>query len=101
MKPLYTELVKVVNQAAQSQGYADASQNWMNELEIDNLETVADDLYEQLKPLYEQLHAYVRRKLSKYYGADKFKSNKIPIHLLGKFDLFNLKNNPVWYRLNP
>lgn len=42
-------------------------------------------LWEQLKPLYEQIHAYVRRRLYEKYG-DKVltKDGLIPAHLLGK-----------------
>ena len=43
-----------------------------------------DRLYAQMKPLYEQLHCYTRRKLNKIYG-DKVvpKTGPIPAHLLG------------------
>ncbi|KAK3605974.1 hypothetical protein CHS0354_019652 [Potamilus streckersoni] len=42
------------------------------------------DLFLELAPLYENLHAYVRRKLKQYYGADKFPSTgHIPAHILG------------------
>jgi peptidyl-dipeptidase A len=83
MKESYIKLVEIMNAAAQEKGLKDASVNWMNELETDNLDAVADSLYEQLKPFYEQLHAFVRRKLRGFYGPDKFNSKKIPMHLLG------------------
>ena len=42
----------------------------------------------QLEPLYLELHAYVRRKLYNYYGADYINLNApIPAHLLGKYFL--------------
>jgi peptidyl-dipeptidase A len=83
MKSTYVELVKALNQGVQDKGYDDASQEWINELETNDFEQTVGDLNIRLKPLYKQLHAYVRRKLRYFYGADKFKSRKIPIHLLG------------------
>ncbi len=85
MKSLYRDLVDVINRGAREKGYDDASQEWMAELETDNLEKLVDALYIKLKPFYQQLHAYVRRKLMSYYGADKFKTRMIPIHILGLF----------------
>lgn len=41
-------------------------------------------LFDDLRPLYDQLHAYVRRKLKNHYGADKFPdSGHIPAHIFG------------------
>lgn len=40
--------------------------------------------WDGLKPLYEQLHAYVRFKLHNFYGCDIVpKSGPIPAHVLG------------------
>jgi peptidyl-dipeptidase A len=82
-KELYPNVVDLANKAAVSKGYQDACEDWFAELGIDNLKELVDSLYLQIKPLYEQLHAYVRRALRNEYGADKFKSRKIPIQLLG------------------
>jgi peptidyl-dipeptidase A len=41
-------------------------------------------LWEQVKPLYDDLHCYVRAKLQKTYGKDKLADGApIPAHLLG------------------
>lgn len=41
-------------------------------------------MWDEIKPLYEALHAYVRRKLREYYGPDKINRNApIPAHILG------------------
>merc|ERR1719384_59641 len=43
-----------------------------------------DETWLGLKPLYEQLHAYVRNKLHKYYGKDIVENGgPLPAHLLG------------------
>lgn len=64
-------------------GYSDLSAAWrFNDMELDSgLEEMALDLWRSIKPLYEQLHAYVRRKLHLKYGT----ASKGPIeaHILG------------------
>ena len=43
-----------------------------------------DRLWEQVRPLYESLHCYVRGELSEHYGADVVpESGPIPAHVLG------------------
>ena len=43
------------------------------------------ELFDELKPLYEQLHAFVRRRLKQQYGDSVFPaSGHIPAHLLGQ-----------------
>ena len=61
--------------------------------QTDNLEDIAEQLWQEVKPLYEQLHAYVRRKLHNYYKAN-FPNDDvvnefgaIPAHLLGTVNL--------------
>ena len=47
-------------------------------------EQTLDDILEQIKPLYEQLHAYVRGRLCEIYPG-KFDCNgSIPAHILGE-----------------
>ena len=58
---------------------------WRYELEMPNIEQTAASLYEEIAPLYEQLHALVRAQLRLYYGPDLVSSDgPIPAHLLGK-----------------
>jgi hypothetical protein len=41
-------------------------------------------LLEELKPLYQELHTYVRRQLRQLYGEEKFpQTGHIPAHILG------------------
>lgn len=67
-------------------GYKDISENWIEDFEDPNFEQNYTDLYEQIKPLYVQLHAYVRRKLKSFYGKhypSTHNNSLIPAHLLG------------------
>ena len=62
----------------------DAGAYWRSWYEVDNLQEVAHKLYNELKPFYQQLHAYVRRKLYDIYGSDYINlEGPIPAHLLG------------------
>lgn len=58
---------------------------WQSEYEVDNFEQQLAKLWEDVKPLYQQLHAYVRKRLRDKYG-DHVVSAKgpIPAHLLGE-----------------
>jgi peptidyl-dipeptidase A len=50
----------------------------------EQFEQDTDRLWQQVKPLYDDLHCYVRAQLQKTYGKDKVPDGKpIPAHLLG------------------
>lgn len=54
-------------------------------MEIPNLQDLVEDLYNEIKPLYEKLHAVVRYKLYEKYGPKEINlQGPIPAHLLGK-----------------
>ena len=51
---------------------------------IEEFEKETDRLWQQVKPLYDDLHCYVRGKLQQKYGKDKVPDHApIPAHLLG------------------
>ena len=65
-------------------GFADMGAVWRYELEMPNIEQTAASLYEEIRPLYEQLHALVRAQLRRYYGPRLVSGDgPIPAHLLG------------------
>lgn len=48
------------------------------------MEAEAKEIWAKIKPLYQQFHAYIRRKLAHFYGEDKVDvTGPIPAHLLG------------------
>lgn len=66
-------------------GYADGGDAWRDLYESDNLEQDLEKLYQELQPLYLNLHAYVRRSLHRHYGSEYINlDGPIPAHLLGK-----------------
>lgn len=55
-------------------------------MEIDNLENVVDNLYAEIKPLYVQLHAFVRGRLAAIDKSGTVHSTRpLPAHILGVF----------------
>ncbi|KAL8582106.1 hypothetical protein ACOMHN_004026 [Nucella lapillus] len=65
-------------------GYADIGAYWRASYETENFEQDVAALFKELQPLYQQLHAFVRRRLKKQYGEDVFPASwHIPAHLLG------------------
>ena len=84
MKSLYKRYVELSNMAATLNNFTDNAAYWMKDYEADDFPEQIDALWQQLKPLYLQLHAYVRRELRKKYGEDIVsKDGPIPAHLLG------------------
>nr|CAD7586994.1 unnamed protein product [Timema genevievae] len=67
--------------------YTDTSAEWLSlyeSPEVQNIPKEVARLWKQLRPLYLQLHAYVRRKLYLKYGVSVVDPRRgIPAHLLG------------------
>lgn len=57
---------------------------WRSRYEDDALIEKVDKLWDEVQPLYNELHKYVRNQLGDLYGEKLNKSNDfIPAHLLG------------------
>jgi peptidyl-dipeptidase A len=86
MKPDYKRLVELANKGARELGFADTGAMWRSKYDMppDAFAKELDRLWDQVKPLYLSLHAYVRNKLREKYGdAVVPASGPIPAHLLG------------------
>ena len=86
MRPDYQRFAELVNLGASELGFADAGEMWRSGYDMSPVELAAesDRLWEQVKPLYEQLHCFTRNKLQATYGADKGQVNGLlPAHLMG------------------
>ena len=86
MRPLFEREVELANQGAKDLGYADLSELWRSQydMEPDAFSAELDRLWTQIKPLYDSLHCYVRGELNEQYGDDVApKTGPIPAHLLG------------------
>src|SRR5689334_8075651 len=106
MKPRYTRLVELSNKGAQEIGFKDTGALWRSNYDMtpEQFQAELDRLWNQLRPLYLSLHAYVRSQLVKKYGSKVVPPNgPIPAHLLGNiwaqdwtnvFDLLNVPGKP-------
>jgi peptidyl-dipeptidase A len=86
MRDKYQRYVELVNEGASELGYADLGEMWRAGYDMSPAEFQHETgrLWEQVKPLYDQLHCHVRARLGEVYGEDKVPQNgPIPAHLLG------------------
>jgi peptidyl-dipeptidase A len=82
----YQRFVELSNQGAREIGYADSGAMWRSkyDMPVDDFSKELDRLWEQVRPLYLSLHAYVRNRLREKYGESVVPaSGPIPAHLLG------------------
>nr|CAD7196975.1 unnamed protein product [Timema douglasi] len=64
--------------------FTDTTEYWLMDYESPDFQKQVVRLWEQIEPLYKELHAYVRRKLRETYGEEIVSRNgPIPAHLLG------------------
>lgn len=72
-------------------GFDDMGQMWREDYETDDFIKEMDDLWDEVRPLYDQLHKYVLGKLAERYPGKVNASDKyIPAHILGEH--FSNKN---------
>jgi peptidyl-dipeptidase A len=86
MRPLYARLVDLTNEGAREIGFSDLGALWRSRYDMTpaELEADVDRLWSEVKPLYEELHCFVRARLQKVYGKELVPDGKpIPAHLLG------------------
>ncbi|NXX98126.1 ACE enzyme, partial [Centropus bengalensis] len=84
LRAKYEEFVKLSNEAYQMDGFEDTGSYWRSWYDSPNFEDDLEHLYNQLEPLYLNLHAFVRRKLYDRYGPKYINlRGPIPAHLLG------------------
>uniref|UniRef100_A0A8C9CGF5 Angiotensin-converting enzyme n=1 Tax=Phocoena sinus TaxID=42100 RepID=A0A8C9CGF5_PHOSS len=82
--PYFPQYVELSNKAARLNGYKDGGDSWRSMYEMPFLEYELEQLFQELQPLYLNLHAYVRRALYRFYGSELINlEGPIPAHLLG------------------
>jgi peptidyl-dipeptidase A len=85
-KDLYARYVAVSNQGAREMGFADTGALWRSQYDMppEAFAAESERLWQQVKPLYDALHQYVRLKLQQTYGKDEVPgSGPVPAHLFG------------------
>jgi peptidyl-dipeptidase A len=85
MRKDYQRFVELSNKGAKELGFADTGAMWRSKYDMppDEFTKELDRLWEQVRPLYVKLHAYVRLKLRAKYGDVVPAKGPIPAHLLG------------------
>jgi len=70
MRDDYAHMVEIANQGARDLGFADVGQMWLSNYDMppDQMAAEVHRLWGQVRPLYEQLHCYVRARLNQRYG---------------------------------
>ena len=103
MRKDYTRFAELVNTGAKEMGFADAGEMWRSGYDMSPVELAAesDRLWDQVKPLYEQLHCYARGKLEATYGKDKGQvaGGMLPAHLMG--NLWQQDWGNLWDLMQP
>ena len=87
MREDYTRFVELVNQGSREMGFADAGAMWRSgyDMPADEFAAETDRLWNQVRPLFEQLHCYTRDKLTQSYGVERGQvaGGLLPAHLMG------------------
>ncbi|GIX89140.1 angiotensin-converting enzyme [Caerostris extrusa] len=92
MKDKFLRYVELSNEAAclnvsnfcRVEKFKNAGELWQEAYESETFEEEIEELWQTIKPFYQQLHAYVRRKLMQNYPHSGIKADgPIPAHLLG------------------
>jgi peptidyl-dipeptidase A len=86
MRSDYVRLTEIANQGAKELGYPDTGAMWRSRYDMppDAFAAMTDRLWNEVKPLYDELHCYTRAKLNDKYG-DRVQPDTGPIRadLLG------------------
>jgi peptidyl-dipeptidase A len=86
MRDDFARFVQLSNKGARELGFKDTGAMWRAKYDMppDDFARELDRLWDQVRPLYLSLHAYVRNRLREKYGPDLVPANgPIPAHLLG------------------
>lgn len=85
MRGDFARFVTLANKGARELGFKDSGAMWRAKYDMapDDFAKELDRLWEQIRPLYVSLHAYVRTRLREKYGDVVPANGPIPAHLLG------------------
>ena len=72
MRDDYVRMVEIANEGANELGYDNLKTMWLSKYDMppEDMAEEVDRLWEQVSPLYEELHCYVRAELNDHYGDD-------------------------------
>ena len=101
MAKKYAKMVQMQNEAAEEDGYYKDMGDYARrgQYEVDNLAEVAEQLWKELEPLYKEVHAYIRFRLTEIYPDLVKDGELIPAHLSG--DMSGAGWGAVFDRIKP
>jgi peptidyl-dipeptidase A len=85
MRKDFSRLVELSNKGARELGFADTGAMWRSKYDMPDAEYTKEleRLWDEMRPLYIKLHAYVRMKLREKYGDIVPAAGPMPAHILG------------------
>lgn len=86
LRQKYTRFIELQNKGARELGFKDMGAMWRSNYDMppEQFAAEVDRLWNQVRPLYESLHAYVRTRIAKQYGSQAVsKDGMIRADLLG------------------
>nr|CAI5824256.1 unnamed protein product [Callosobruchus analis] len=84
MRDPFEQMVRLSNQASKMNNFTDTAEYWSFPFESTDLFKDLENTWEEVKPLYEQLLTYVRRRLREFYGPERIsRQAPLPAHILG------------------
>ncbi|PLK24259.1 M2 family metallopeptidase [Novosphingobium sp. TH158] len=86
MKTDYVRMVEIANAGAKELGYADLGALWRSNYDMtpEAFAATTERMWNEVKPLYQQIHCYTRKKLNEKYGdAVQSRTGPIRADLLG------------------
>jgi len=86
MKDDYARMVGIANKGAVELGFKDVGAMWRSgyDMPADDFAALTETLWQEVKPLYDELHCFTRDKLNAKYGDDiQAKTGPIRADLLG------------------
>ncbi len=85
MRKQYQRFVELGNMGARDVGYKDLGEMWRSRYDMSAVEMEAEveRLWQQVKPLYDDLHCYARTRLKKRWGDKIADKGPLPAHVFG------------------
>ncbi len=85
MRSQYARYVELGNQGAQQIGFDDLGHLWKSRYDMpaDQFEGEVERLWNEVRPLYEDLHCAVRSKMAKRYSGKIDEAGPMPAHVFG------------------
>lgn len=79
----FDKYVELNKKAAELNGYKSGAEYWLSFYEDSTFEKQLENIFDTIRPLYEQVHGYVRYRLKQKYGDIIDEKKPLPMHLLG------------------